>query len=181
MNRLLMLILLLPLAACQTPGPLDENSPYWAPPPGSLLILNQTISVPAHSATVVLQGGRVVSGKDIKRYHPHCRLEVHRVSDTPQMLQPDEFVVRRSHQDASIAWQEGPLLVANRVRVGSDGPTFYIYKTILELQSARQPQVRWMTCEQWGDPSTGQHVTIHEIRNALGDMMRLVLPATPST
>lgn len=181
MRRLLMLLMLLPLPACQTSVALDEDSPLRPPPAGSRLILNQSISIPAHSATVVLQGGRVVSSKDIKRYHPHCRLEVQKLGDAPQVLQPDEFVIRRSRQETRTAWLGDRLQVARRVSSDSNGgPSFFIFQTIFELQSASQPQVRWMTCEQWGDPALGQHLTLREIRRALGDIMRLELPPAPA-
>jgi hypothetical protein len=177
MPRLSILLMLLPLSACQTSAILDEDSPLRPPPPGSRLILNQSISIPAHSAHVVLQGGRVVSGKDINRYHPNCRLEVQKVRDTSQVLQPDEFVVLRSRQESRTAGLEQRLHVAGPFHGGAGGPSFVMYQTIFELQSVKQPQVRWMTCEQWGDPAIGQHLTPREIRNALGDVMRLELPA----
>jgi len=182
MHRLFILLMLLPLSACQTSASSDEDSPLWLPPPGSRLILNQPINIPAQSAAVVLQGGRVVSGKDINHYHPNCRLEVQKLSDSPQTLQPDEFVIRRARQETRTAWHGDRLRVARRVSSDSNGgPSFFMFQTIFELQSVTQPQVRWLTCEQWGDPATGQHLTLREIRNALGNIMRVELPATPAS
>lgn len=177
MPRIAILLMLFVLSSCQTSAVLDEDSPLRPPPPGSRLILNQAISIPAHSAHVVLQGGRVVSDKNINHYHPNCRLEVQKLSDSPQTLQPDEFVVRRARQETRTAWHGDQPRFARRVSSDSNGgPSFFMYQTIFELQSVRQPQVRWMTCEQWGDPAIGQHLTLREIRKALGDVMRLELP-----
>jgi len=171
-----MLFIGLGLTACHASSVVEEDSPL-RPPPGTRLILNQSISIPAHSASVVLQGGRVMTGKQINHYHPNCRLEVQKVSDAPQVLQPDEFLVRRSRHEDRTTWNGNPLQLAG-ANHGNGGPSFVIYQTILELQSVNQPQVRWMTCEQWGDPAIGRHLTLHEIRLALGDVMRLVLPET---
>ncbi len=44
--------------------------PYHVLPSGSRLILKQELTIPAHSAGVWLQGGRVMSSKDINQYHP---------------------------------------------------------------------------------------------------------------
>src|SRR4030065_2927260 len=95
MRIIALLPLCLLLSACQTAGPLDENSPFHLLPSGSRLVLKQELTIPAHSAGVLLQGGRVVSDKDLNQYHPHCRLEVHDVRATAQTGTADEFVVGR--------------------------------------------------------------------------------------
>jgi len=175
MRRLLPLFLSLLLFACQAPpAVVDENSPYYPLPAGSRLTLKQGLTVPAESAHVTLQGGRVRDDHHVNAYQPNCRLEVQKRRDTPQKVEPDEFRVRRARHEQQTARVEGALRVARRVVDG--GPTFVRYQTILDLESARQPQVRWMICEQWGDPATGRHLTVREIRLALGDTFTLTLP-----
>lgn len=173
----LFLILSLPLAACQlTARP--ENGSSSLPPAMSRLVLKQELTIPAGTAHVTVQGGRIVSGDDINRYHPHCKLEVQKVSDRPQRVGPDEFVIRRAYRETQSAGRGGLRHVAGRVGFSSDGsPTFLVYRTVFVLSSERQPQVRWMACEQWSDPTTGRDVTLQEIRTALGGVFTLALPA----
>lgn len=173
-----LLPLCLLLAACQTTGPLDENSPFHVLPSGSRLVLKQELTIPAHSAGVLLQGGRVVSSKDVNQYHPHCRLEVHDVRETTQTVTPDEFVVRRVRQDSPMVARSGLMKAARRY--AGTGPSFFVFRTIMDLRSERQPQVRWLTCQQWSNPAFGQHVSIRELRAALGGIFALQLPASAS-
>jgi len=170
-------LLCLLLSACQTAGPLDEDSRYQVLPIGSRLVLKQELTIPAHNAGVVLQGGRVVSGgQGVNQYHPHCRLEVRDVRETVQTVAADEFVVRRARYETQTVALPG-LMKAARLYAG-DGPGFLIFRTVLDLRSERQPHVRWLTCQQWGDPTLDQHVTIREIRQTLGEIFMLQLPAT---
>lgn len=181
MRRLLLLCLSLPLAGCQLAGRFEEYSSQYLPPANSRLALRQELTIPVGTAHVTVQGGRVVSGNEINRYHPYCRLEVQKVSDRPQPVAPDEFVIRRAYQETQSAGRDGLWQVGGRARLSSDGgPAFLVYRTILVLSSERQPQVRWMVCEQWGDPATGRNVTLQEIHTALGGIFAL-LPPTAGT
>ncbi len=177
MRLVALLPLYLLLGACQTTGPLDENSPFHVLPAGSRLTLKQELTIPAHSAGVKLQGGRVVSDKDVNQYHPHCRLEVQDVRDTTQTVMADEFVVRRARQESQMVAIPGFKKAGLRK---SGTMSDYVFLTILDLRSERQPQVRWLTCQQWADPVLGQHVTIREMRTALGEIMALQLPPAAS-
>ena len=142
------------LAACQTAGPLDENSPHHVLPSGSRLVLKQELAIPAGSAGVMLQGGRVVSDQDANPYHPHCRLEVNDVRETTQTVTADEFVVRRARQESYTVARAG----LKKVDVSGDGGgiSLFVFRTILGLESPRQPWVRRLTCQQWADPALGQ-------------------------
>ncbi|MEK7759418.1 MAG: hypothetical protein AAB304_07450, partial [Pseudomonadota bacterium] len=90
----------------------------------------------------------------------------------------DEFEVRRAHQEDRIVAGPGLINAGSRgLQKTSATPSFHVFRTILELESPRQPQVRWLTCQQWSEPAIGQHVTIREIRQTLGEIILLQLPA----
>jgi hypothetical protein len=78
--------------------------------------------------------------------------------------------VRRARQESQTVARSG-LMKAEFRKPG--GISFYIFRTILDLRSERQPQVRWLTCQQWADPALGQHVTIREMRAALGEIFTI--------
>jgi hypothetical protein len=177
MRHALLVFVPLLLAACPATYRGNEDSPYYAPPAGSRLILKRELAIPAGSAHVTLQGGRAVNGSELDQYRPHCLLEVLRVSDSPQTVAADEFRVTRVRQDMSTAMRANVFRV--RSLAGDTGLTFVNYRTVMDLQSSRQPQVRWLTCQQWGDPALHVHVSVNEMRKALGDWFTLETPRAP--
>lgn len=178
MKRMMLATGFLLLGACQSaPTTFNENSASYPPPVGTHFTLKQNLVIPADSAHVNLQGGQTVSLHKLNQYHPYCRLDVQDVRETPQTLMPDDFLVKRvNRQTTDIVAQESGLMRVRRVADNSGGPTFMIYRTIFDLQSARQPQVRRMTCEQWDRVALGNHVSLRQIRTALGDYFGVTLP-----
>lgn len=177
MKRSMLVVVFLVLGACQSaPTTFDESSTHYPPPPGSRFTLKQALTIQANSAHVDLQGGQAVGLSQLNQYHPYCRLDVQDVRDTPQSVQPDEFLVKRVYrQTTDVVAQRSGLV---RVRRVSDdgGPTFMIYRTVFELKSARQPQVRQLTCEHWDRPALGDHLSLRQIRTALGEFFSVTLP-----
>lgn len=173
MYRLLLLLPLMILGACQLTTTRDEASPFYVPPAGSRLILNQTLTIPPENVGVFIQGGRAVGNREVDQYLPHCRLEVRDRREAAQNVNPDEFRVERVRRDVQVV---SNTRTAPLVRVGH-GPSFFIYRTLLDLQSARQPQVRTLVCQHWGHPALDDHLSIRDMRRALGEVMSIELPA----
>lgn len=178
MKRRMLLSVLLVLGACQSaPMAFDDHSASYPPPVGSRFTLKQELTIPAGSAHVDLQRGQPVSLHQLNQYHPYCRLDVREVRETPQVLVPDEFVVKRvNRQTTDLVVQRSAYLRVQQVSENDGGPTFMIYRTIFDLKSARQPQVRRLTCEQWDRPALGNHLSLKDIRAALGSYFDVVLP-----
>lgn len=178
MKRSMLVFLLLVLGACQSaPTASDENSAAYPPPVGSRFTLKQELTIPAGSAHVDLQRGEAVSLSKLNLYHPHCRLDVQEVRETPQVLVPDEFLVKRVYrQTTDLVTQRSGFVEVRLVSDNDGGPTFMIYRTVFDLQSTRQPQVRRLSCEQWDRPALGNHLTLSQIRTALGEFFTIALP-----
>lgn len=179
MRQLLLLFLSLPLLACQLTAGKNDAS-LELPPPNSRLVLNRALTILPATAHVAMQGGRVTSGNDINRYHPYCRLEVQNVAEVPQTVNPGEFVIRRAYQESNTVQAGGLRYTAGRIGFFDGSPSYLIFRTVFVLSSPQQPEVRWMVCEQWGDPVMGRNLTLKEIRNALGEILTLSL-ASDST
>ena len=107
----------------------------------------------------------------VNPYHPYCALDLHRRMDTPQTVAAGEFTVRKISQ-AIIQTRRAP----GAVLASGGSPSFEIYNTILELRSEHQLQVARLTCAQWVYPPQQRHVTINEMRRALGNVFTLQLP-----
>jgi hypothetical protein len=63
------------------------------------------------------------------------------------------------------------------INIGSrgDGASLQTYSTRMTLRSARQPEVFRLSCGQAALPHEGQHVSINEMRKALGGIFTLDL------
>lgn len=181
--RTLLLLTTITLGACQTSYEGDENSPYYAIPPGTRLVLKQPLTIPPEQVSVWLQDGRVIAPNDARVYYPHCKFESRRRLPTPQTVTPDEFVVTRVTRALthSVRLPDPTERLHAAVGIGMnisyDGPSVQTFATRMDLGSDRQPEVLRMTCGQWGYPYDGVHVTIQEIRAALGTVFELRLPS----
>lgn len=151
------LLLTLPLlfSSCQNRDETNENSPYFVIPPGSRLVLHQSVTIPAFSAAIYLQGGQWLPWTEVSRYHPHCKFELRQPKDLSQIITADEFSVTRTKEETEI--QEG----------------LQIQARVLELHSVRQPQVSRLSCAVWQTPATGRPVSGRELRQALGNLLTL--------
>lgn len=177
-------ILLCGMAACTTTPEYGPESPYYAYPEGMRLILNQALEIPPESATVRLQFGRVAARNDVQEQEPHCIFEIETVRDAVQRIEPDTFHVLRVQRSVWMSSLPQPEPV-RAVRVGlgdsSSGPTLIYYQTEFRLRSERQPAVRALTCQS-NQNAAGifpnmRHLTVPEIRQALGAIFSLELPA----
>jgi hypothetical protein len=63
------------------------------------------------------------------------------------------------------------------IKIGSrgDGASLQTYSTRMMLRSTRQPGVFRLSCGQTALPHEGQHVSINEMRKALGGIFTLEL------
>lgn len=182
MTRIGIVPLLLLVGACQLASVKGNvDSPFYPPPVGSRLILKKDLTIPVGSAGVVLQAGQVVSQRSVNsvnQYHPNCRLEVSTVLNTTQTVTADEFLVTRVTIRSYQAGTRDGFMKAGLIL--AEGRGWNVYETVMTLSSARQPQVRSLTCQQWGDPAFGTQASIQQMRAALGDFFSLELPAGSS-
>ena len=176
MKRPFGLFALLVLCACQsTPLPREE-SPYHTVPAGSLLTLYKDLTIPAARASVYIQGGLIASWQDVNSYHPHCIFEVVKVKDTPQHVKAGTFTILKVRQQDLSGIRPGMQYAR---LFASGGPSFLIYATIMDLRSVDQPEVFRLTCQHWEiPPHFPQHLTIRQIRTALGELFTLKLLET---
>jgi hypothetical protein len=186
MIRLAFALLLLGLAGCETGQHYGVESPYYRYPQGTRFVLNRPLEIPADSATVRLQFGRVVARNGVREIEPHCIFEVRGVSPQPQQVAPDEFEiteVRRGTGSIAAGPAPSPAFVRTGMGIGfggDRGPTQIYYKTEFFLRSPSQPNVYAMTCQSVqflsASPAYQRHVTVPEILEALGDVFTLSLP-----
>lgn len=164
-------------AGLQSP---DPASPYYAYAPGWAVQLNRPLTIPPDAATVRLQYGRIVPRNSVQEYAPFCVVELNTVRAEAQTLQPGRFEVWRVSRSVSpVAAAASPFVKARFVTDDGD-PTFLYFKTEFRLRDAAQPDLRGMSCA-WNQMAPGnrasmRHLTLDEIRQALGGWMSLIPP-----
>jgi hypothetical protein len=170
------------LGGCQIPLQPDADSPFYEIPEGSTLVLNRDITIRAGTVRTLYQGGREVYAPN--QWEPFCKFEILTLKDEPQQVKADEFVIYRSGRG------EDTLLVGletlpRYARAGilffdDDQPSPHIYGTYLFLRSPAQPDVYRLLCGHLQDSaSVPRHLTINQIRAALGDTFTLQIAQLP--
>jgi len=135
----------------------DVNSQFYKIPAGSKLILHRQLDIPPGKAHVILQAGR--SGAGANQYAVNCEFEVRTLG--PGKVRPDTF---------DIPWAE-------MSREWVSQPNIMRFYRVLHLQSAAQPDVLQLMCQDWDGPLLGKNISIPEMRAALGDIITLEFPA----
>jgi len=131
----------------------DVNSQFYKIPAGSKLILHRQLDIPPGKAHVILQAGR--SGAGANQYAVNCEFEVRTLG--PGKVRPDTF---------DIPWAE-------MSREWVSQPNIMRFYRVLHLQSAAQPDVLQLMCQDWDGPLLGKNISIPEMRAALGDIITL--------
>jgi hypothetical protein len=178
--KALMIGLLLALGGCASLESPNPASPYYAYPPGWIVQLNRPLTIPPGSATVRLQYGQVVPRNGVQEQDPYCVVELNTVRDQAQTLRPGRFQVWKVSRSISVIGMAASPLREARWVVEDDSPTFLYYKTEFRLRDPAQPDLRGMTCA-WNQMAPGnrglmRHLTLDEIRGALGSWMTLIPP-----
>lgn len=178
MRNIFLLCIGVLLGGCDTPRSYGPESPYYRFPEGSRLVLNRALEIPANWASVRIHNGKVVAFGHVQEQLPHCIFEVSAVRAEPQRVEPDTFaIVKVVRSISTLAAQRGFFIYAGFSDMGR--PPQMFYKTIFTLRSERQPEVLQMTCQSdqyAGGISIPRHLTVPEIRWALGDLFTLELP-----
>jgi len=180
MRTLSILLLLVLTAGCVSQYQGNEDSPYYVIPAGSSITLNQDLTFAPDEVGLYFQGGKQVPKMQIDLYRPHCKLELKQRLETAQVVKSGEFKVLRATQEIIHSVGLPVRLasnVAGRFSIGggdSSIPGPELYATRLKLSSARQPHVLSLNCGHLESPPvTAVHLTIHQIRQALGQIFTL--------
>lgn len=156
MKALYVMAMGLVLAGCQSMATDDRSSIWFRVPPGTALVLNRALTIPAQRAHVMLQHGAVATAAS--EFEVACRFEVRDLG--PRVIQPDSFLI--TAYSSQQAWENYP-------------HTKRFYKT-LRLQSEQQSGIMPMVCEYYDWPLSGRPVTQVQIEEALGEYFSFRFP-----
>ncbi len=169
------LLLLSLVVACETTIKDVETSPYYTIPAGSQITLNRKIHFVPNSVSVYLQNGSLTPSVQLDRYEPHCKFELYKMLEIEQTIEPETFNITRSTVEEFTSRPSSQRYAALGMTETSGGSISHIeYTTYLYLSSEKQPNVYLLSCLYWGNPEDN-HLTVAEIRRALGEIMTLKL------
>lgn len=171
------------LSGCQTSYVGDESSPFYPPPPGSRLTLNQELQIPPDKLAVFIQNGRVMQDVEVQHYYPFCKFELYDKSAKARTVQPQEIIITTSsqHRVKGATALAAPIVVAGTglslaALFDDDRPTLQSFSTRMQLHSDKQPEIFRLSCAVWDDPGIGNHVSIADMRRTLNGVFTLRLP-----
>jgi hypothetical protein len=159
----------------------DPASPYYAYTTGWVVELKRPLTIPVGAATVRLQYGNIVPRNSVQEQDPFCVVELDTVGAEPQILQPGRFEVWRVTRSVNpvTAAAKSPLVKAGH-GIDDGDPSFLYFITEFRLRDPNQPALRGMRCA-WNQMAPGnralmRHLTLDEIRGALGGWMAMIPP-----
>ena len=164
------IIIVLLLTAC-TPGSGYRHPTRPTPVPVlESITLNQPFTIRPDRASEYIQNGEIMPYNRISEYYPHCIFGLRTVSDQARTVQPETFRVTAIRRDRFMALFGGTMLAS-----GGDSPDYNMVMSItrLDLNSATQPDVFRLTCQQLDDAWRMHHLTVSEMQQALGQLFTL--------
>ena len=176
--RYAILLLTLMISGCTTGKPYPVTSEYYEIPKGTKVHLLQKLTIPADVATTYLQHGKEIPKKLLRDKAPHCQLEVRTITATPQTIQPDVFTVirtRKMEEEVALSYMVASASLLHGMNEADGGPVWLAYRTELYLESGNQPDVLRLICGHLEIPNDAKHLTVAQMREALGDIIRLDL------
>lgn len=160
------------------------NQVYGVPVNSTVRLL-QPLTIPVRDTQVFIQEGTSkyeespFGSQD--QYYPFCYFEVADISESPQIIEPDTFIVTAvSRDETDVIAEAAPIRVAGPLlaQAGGGGSVRMIVRmTVMRLHSDRQPQMRKLVCAGGFDlESWAKLPTIKDIELALGNVAKLDIP-----
>ncbi|NOQ88110.1 MAG: hypothetical protein GQ550_04230 [Gammaproteobacteria bacterium] len=167
------------LAGCSINDAKDEGSVFYAVPVGSTLVLNQQVNIRGDQVAVYVQNGELMQYDAVNFYLPNCKFEIYTMSEQPRTVDQDSFEIVKVEDDIeSSALQKRTYLAAmdSAMRPGVlDKSYVFNYATMMYLRSEQQKDVYRMTCQHWEDVMDDRHLSITQMRQAMGDVFTLII------
>ena len=177
LHRVLILWVCTWISACSLNDTKDEGSAFYAVPVGSLLVLNRDVTIDGDQVAVYVQNGELMKEVEVDKYLPNCKFEVYKISEQPRTVSADTFKIIKVEDDIeSSSLQKNVHLAAlgNRFALGVlDRSNVFNYATLMYLSSEQQKDVYRITCQHWEDVRDDMHLSISQMRKAMGEVFTL--------
>ena len=170
------------LLAC---GPMtikDTITQSYIPIQGWIVELLQNVVIPPGRTRVFFQGGRLLYA--VNEYEPHCQLRVRDISEQPQTVHADRFIIDKvfgsvgeivSNDRVLLAAADATVIAGGGGNGNGEGRLIYFY--FMGLHADKQPHVTYLVCGGASEePSLADYPAIQDIYTSMGDYATLILP-----
>lgn len=165
------------LTACGINNTKDEGSLFYAVPVGSTLILNHDITIRGNQVAIFVQNGELMQYREVDFYSPNCKFEIYAMSDQPRTVNQDSFGIIKVIDEIDTAEIKRSTylaaLDAGMTLSYFDASFVFNYATVMYLQSEQQTDVFRIACQHWEDIVDDDHLTVTQMRQAMGDVFTL--------
>lgn len=170
------------ISACYVSYVKDENSVFYAVAVGSSLILNQAITIPGGQVAIYLQAGEILPYGNVDKYRPNCKFEIYTISEKPRSVQTDSFQIIKVEDDIESSSMQNNTQLASVDNVVArnnhafgmlDHSEVFNYATLMYLRSDKQKDVYRLTCQHWESILDDKHLSIKQMRDAMGAVLTL--------
>jgi hypothetical protein len=170
------LLLISILSGCAAMAPADPEASYYATPrAGSRVEVREALNA-SPGTRVSLQHGRLLPARDLVTWQPYCQFHVLRAREQlhePLVIEPDTFIVTRAYRQKDVVGLESVQYAFLEEGSTDNSPSQRMMSTYLELSSDLQPDVFRLVCQVWDDPYFYNHLSIRDIEESLGELVRL--------
>lgn len=185
MKLILTLILSLLLSACVTTSSSTNDPGLYKIPVGSIVKLNQPLTIPAGKVKAGIQFGNITYS--VNQYEPHCEFQVNTILRKDAILPAGDYritKVRRFEFPIAGGKQSDENMLASASETtawdvafagGGSGAMDWLYSTVFFLESDAYPDVRQLEC---GNAFPAgfimyRHITIKEFEATAGDVITI--------
>ena len=170
---------MLSLTACSINDTKDESSIFYVVPVGSILQLNQVVTISGDQVASYVQNGELMSYDAVDKYKPNCKFEIYTMSEQSRTVEPDTFEIIKvvdEVESSSIEMRTQLAMRGNAYVFGMlDRSYVFNYATMMYLRSEKQKDVYRMTCQHWEDVKDDRYLTVTQMRAAMGEIFTLVI------
>jgi len=180
-KRLFGFLVVTGLVSCAVDDIKDEDSAFYSVPVGSSLELKQDVTIPGNQVSVYVQDGKLMPYREVNKYQPNCKFEVYKISEQPRTVHADTFEIIKVEDDIESSSLKsntqiaalGGVTGAGHFALGLDRSEVFNYATLMYLNSEKQKDVYRMTCQHWESVMDDRHLSVTQMRQAMGDVFTL--------
>lgn len=161
------------VSGCESGMIKDMSTQSYIAFKGWTLVLHNDVVIRPGRTRVFFQDGALQGG--VSELKPHCELSLRSLSEAPQTIFADHFVIVRVTGSLDEIVSSDQILLASAGKAaladagGSDGPGRVLHVLKMRLHSEKQPKVTYFSCSGATDePYFAIDPTLQDIQVAIG-------------
>ncbi len=181
MKRLLLPVCCILFSSCAS-IPVETKTSFFSDvPTGSILTVNQPLTIAANEVRASLQFSKQLRIKDLDKWEPYCQLVVRTLVRKEKHIPAVDFRITRVVRDEEPFTR---LKKSRRMMIASSDDNLsslfssnnsytWLIKTYMYLESDEYPDIYRMVCGQVWDGYTSRRLYMSEFEEAVGDFISI--------